>query len=774
MTVLTTGAASPLGLPFSGFTNVAMMADGRVAFLGSSAGTFRRTDAGVVDVVVGRRYARRRQPGGGGEPAGARAGRLRRGARLPDRWREPHPAALRRRRRHGGRDRPAGSGWRDLCRVHRRRRLWRPGSDRLHRDPRRREHRPLPAGGQRRDHRSRAPAASPSAGLVFTALRLLGVTADGRVGYRASVASAPDGLFVSGRRRRRVVQVGEASPVGGTFRTVTGASMSDGGTFTFRGGRERRQCRRVPRVLDGCGADRDGRARRRRRRRRHHDQVAPVLDSSRASTRRAPSPSAPRSPARAAARHLRGHAGEHAAADRRARASSRTPAASSSACAIRRSPTTAASSCPRRRPAAGRRSSSIGRARSPRSPRSVRPPTSTRASSASGSATPNVRDAAERAVFAGSRGRPLRRRFRDGGARDGGVRRRSHAARRHVRGLRSARCRCRGHRRLRRGHRGQRHREPWSDREGLAWRAGGGAGVGACRGRQQAGRLLRELPRRAHPGRRRSEGRDRVRGDAAGGRRRAALLYTRGGKPQLVVRANKAAPGGGTFDTFGTPAVLRGKRMAFVAQVGPDANKKLKMFLDLGSRMRVLAAQGGGAPGRLAGRFDAVRSPRRERLARRLPRDARPGQPRGPLPRVAARAVGLLVGSRDAAPGGGTFRAFSALSLGGSQAVFPARLVGSPASAALYRVSAAAVPAADATAPAVQRLGAPGDAVAGRRHDRSSSPPFDVEPQRRAGGGRRPGRGERALRARPGRRRQHGRSLTGSPATSKTLRLSNT
>ena len=51
MTVLTTGAASPLGLPFSGFTNVAMMADGRVAFLGSSVGTFRRTDAGVVDVV---------------------------------------------------------------------------------------------------------------------------------------------------------------------------------------------------------------------------------------------------------------------------------------------------------------------------------------------------------------------------------------------------------------------------------------------------------------------------------------------------------------------------------------------------------------------------------------------------------------------------------------------------------------------------------------------------------------------------------------------------
>jgi hypothetical protein len=51
------------------------------------------------------------------------------------------------------------------------------------------------------------------------------------------------------------------------------------------------------------------------------------------------------------------------------------------------------------------------------------------------------------------------------------------------------------------------------------------------------------------------------------------LLYTRGGKPQLVVRANKAAPGGGTFDTFGTPTILRGKRMAFVAQAAPTRTR---------------------------------------------------------------------------------------------------------------------------------------------------------------------------------------------------------
>src|SRR5262249_8175273 len=87
------------------------------------------------------------------------------------------------------------------------------------------------------------------------------------------------------------------------------------------------------------------------------------------------------------------------------------------------------------------------------------------------------------------------------------------------------------------------------------------------------------------------------------------LLYGRGGKPPLVVPARKTAPRRGPFDRFGSPAILRGKRMAFVAQVGKDENRAPKMFLDLGSRMRVLAAQGSGAPGRLAGRFQAFDPP---------------------------------------------------------------------------------------------------------------------------------------------------------------------
>src|SRR5262249_57253713 len=133
------------------------------------------------------------------------------------------------------------------------------------------------------------------------------------------------------------------------------------------------------------------------------------------------------------------------------------------------------------------------------------------------------------------------------------------------------------------------------------------------------------------------------------------------GTPGLVVRARKAAPGGGAFDSFGTPAVLRGNRMAFVAEVGKDANRALKMFLDLGSRMRVLAAQGSGAPGRLAGRFQNFDPPDANdslvAFHAMLDQASREG-----LYLASPRTIGLLVGSQDPAPGGGGFRAFSFLS----------------------------------------------------------------------------------------------------------------
>src|SRR5262249_1181848 len=82
----------------------------------------------------------------------------------------------------------------------------------------------------------RTGSPAPSGGIL-TALRLLGVATDGRVGFQGTVASGRDGLFVAGGSGgvEHVVETGEATPIGSTFRSVTNASMNDSGTFAFRG-----------------------------------------------------------------------------------------------------------------------------------------------------------------------------------------------------------------------------------------------------------------------------------------------------------------------------------------------------------------------------------------------------------------------------------------------------------------------------------------------------------------------------------------------------------
>src|SRR5262249_59487930 len=75
-------------------------------------------------------------------------------------------------------------------------------------------------------------------GLMFTSLRLIDVASDGRVGYRAGVLSAPDGLFISGRIQPGG-QVGGGQPAGGTLPPNTGAPVNDAAPVPFpaaRGG----------------------------------------------------------------------------------------------------------------------------------------------------------------------------------------------------------------------------------------------------------------------------------------------------------------------------------------------------------------------------------------------------------------------------------------------------------------------------------------------------------------------------------------------------------
>jgi len=75
---------------------------------------------------------------------------------------------------------------------------------------------------------------------------------------------------------------------------------------------------------------------------------------------------------------------------------------------------------------------------------------------------------------------------------------------------------------------------------------------------------------------------------------------------------------------------------------------------------------------------------------------------------ASASVAGLLVGTGDPAPAGGSFRGFSTPTIGSSYAVFLGRLIGSTTSPGLYRVRADAVPATDAGPAATDVLALPG------------------------------------------------------------------
>ena len=592
--------------------------------------------------------------------------------------------------RHRGRDRRAGAGRRDLRRVHRRRRL-----------RRRRGRSPSPPCST-----TAAPASScrtPAASGRRSRAPAVGA-APGRRIHRAAPASGVDGRrprrLPCQRRERprrpllsatvasqRVVEVGRGEPRRRHLPHRHRRLMNDGGTFAFRGdlsdgtagvfrvdprGRARRSSR-WSREGDGVG---------RRRSRSRSLPSSLVAEHQRQRRRRR---SAPRSPARAAAR----------------RSSWPRPAARcsvSSAARERRPPVgtlvrlrdpaiaddgsvVVPASRDRQRAVALRLSG--GRDLRAGQDRRGHRHRHGRLERFRFSAAERARRARKRAVFAGSRDGIFvadPRTALETVAFVGGP----DAARRHVRRLRSARCRCRGHRHLRRGHRGKRHREPRSDhrRTRVAcarWRGSRSVSpVAASWSTSSRARSTRSpVPTSGRSGEMAFEA------TLAGEDAARAPLHGAAASRGWSCARTRPLPAAERFDTFGTPAMLRGKRMAFVAQVGPDANKKRSCSCDRGSRTRVLAAQGGGAPGRLAGRFDAVRSPRRERYAGRLPRrrSTRPATRASSWHRRARSACWSAAGDRGTGrrdvPGVLGARPWAAAS-----AVFLARLAGSPASAA--------------------------------------------------------------------------------------------
>jgi hypothetical protein len=174
-----------------------------------------------------------------------------------------------------------------------------------------------------------------------------------------------------------------------------------------------------------------------------------------------------------------------------------------------------------------------------------------------------------------------------------------------------------------------------------------------------------------------------------------------------VARAGRPAPGGGSFDSFGTPAILRGTNLAFVGQVTSGGTPRAKLFLSQGGQVRAVAVEGGGAPGRLGGRFDAFDPPDANDRTAVFRADLDQGGAEGVF-LAQGRRLGLLVGTGDPVPGGGTFRSFASPALGGSRAVFLGRVAGSASAPGLYRVAAQAVPASDAAAPAIEVVGLAG------------------------------------------------------------------
>ena len=704
MTVLTTGAASPLGLPFSGFTNVAMMADGRVAFLGSSVGTFRRTDAGVVDVVSagdtlpdGSQVAGVSPPAlGPGDCVAVRAFLIGGGSRILRRCGDVVDTVV-----ATGQPAPGGGIFAEFTAgvaygVQGQiafTAILDDGNTGLF----------LQAGSAGTS--IARTGGSPSAGIVYTALRLLGVTADGRVGYRASVSSAPDGLFISGRVQA-LVQVGEASPAGGTFRTVTGASMSDGGTFTFRADGSDGNAG-VFRAFSTGAVPIETVA-------REGDDVGAGITIKSLPSSTVPSINATGAIAfRATLSGATGGSGIFVA----------TPGSTLQQIVSAREQSDTGGKLVRLRDPAIADDGSVV---VPASQTGIGPSLFVYRAGAITSlatigeatdidtglerfrfSTPNVRDAAERAVFAGSRdglfiadsaGGLETVAFIGGPTPLGGT----YAG----------------------------FDPPAADAAGIV---AFGADI------EQSGIASRGLIVKDSRGVRAvARGSERVAG-------RNKLVDFFASSLDALTRADVGPKGEMVFEATlqgKTPAraPLHARRQAAAGRAreqGRSRRRNLRHLRDAGHPARqadgvrgagrsrreqeaedvprpgIAHARARGAGWRGAGAAHrplcAVRSPRRERFARRLPGDARPGQPRGLSTwRPRARSA-CWCGSQDPAPGGGTFRAFSALSLGGSQAVFQARLAGSPASAALYRVSAAAVPAADATAPAVQRLGAPGD-----------------------------------------------------------------
>jgi hypothetical protein len=186
-------------------------------------------------------------------------------------------------------------------------------------------------------------------------------------------------------------------------------------------------------------------------------------------------------------------------------------------------------------------------------------------------------------------------------------------------------------------------------------------------------------------------------------------LFMRNGtkKVRVLARARKRAPGGGTFDSFGTPALLGGNRLAFVAQVDQDETRATALFARVRGPLRRIALAGDTAPGRVAGRFEDFDPPDASASLVACRATLTEGGREG-IYVTARKGFGLLVGTGDPSGTGPTFRSFGRPIVSDGGVAFLARLTGSIATPTLFRVAGTTVPSASAAAPEATVVVGPG------------------------------------------------------------------
>jgi len=170
--------------------------------------------------------------------------------------------------------------------------------------------------------------------------------------------------------------------------------------------------------------------------------------------------------------------------------------------------------------------------------------------------------------------------------------------------------------------------------------------------------------------------------------RRLAVIVRSGRRFVGLACAQQAAIGGGRYAEFGTPTLLARRQAAFVARVdghGPS----LRLIVRGGGRTRLLASGGDDTGTRLGGHFASLDSPAggSAGVAFHATLDTH-GREGLFLARPGSRGRGALAGTGDAAPGGGKFTGFGAPVLAGGTVVFDATVVGGPSAEGIFRVPA--------------------------------------------------------------------------------------